>query len=169
RALWTVMQRTLLRDSVPTVPGADVDVLYRPAGSSGLGGDWHDVYFLPDGRAVIAVGDVAGHGIEAAGSMAQLRHALRAYVMSERSLGAAVTRLNELSRSLLPGEMTTLAIATVDPSTGVVDVVNAGHLPPVLSSVEGARLAQVATQPAIGILRGAVYESTALVAGPGGS
>lgn len=169
RSVATVMQRTLLLDSVPNIPGADVAVLYRPSGTSGLGGDWHDVYFLPDGRAVIAVGDVAGHGLEAAGSMAQLRHALRAYVMSESSLGAAVTRLSELSRSLLPGEMTTLAIATVDPVAGVVDMVNAGHLPPVLSTPSGSRLADLPGQPPIGIVGGVVYGSTPVVAGPGGS
>ncbi len=165
RAVAAVMQRTLLLDVVPPIPGADVGIVYRPAGSSGLGGDWHDVYFLPDGRAVIAVGDVAGHGLDAAASMAQLRNALRAYVVRESTLGEAVTRLNDLSRSLLPGEMTTLVIAILDPVARSIDVLNAGHLPPVIRTEAGVRLASWPPHPAIGVIAKAEYRSTTLALG----
>ena len=114
RSVAAMVQKALQLHTVPKVPGADVAVTYRPAEGGALGGDWFDVYFRPDGRAVLVLGDVAGHGMDVASTMAQIRHALRAYVVSEGELAAAISRLNELCASLLPTDMATLVAAAYD-------------------------------------------------------
>jgi chemotaxis family two-component system sensor kinase Cph1 len=168
RSVASLMQRALLLDGVPTVPGADVAVTYRPAQGEGLGGDWYDVYFGASGRVVIALGDVAGHGMDVAATMSQLRHALRAYTMSESDLSASMVRLNQLCCELLPRDMATLLVASLDVDAGIVEVVNAGHLPPVVGRAEGgARLAELHRNPALGISRRATFTSSRLDLRPG--
>jgi chemotaxis family two-component system sensor kinase Cph1 len=152
RSVALLMQRALLLDGVPPVPGLDVGVTYRPARGAGLGGDWFDVYFGRDDRVTLALGDVAGHGMEVAATMSQLRHALRAYTLTESSVALAMQRLNELCLELLPRDMATVVVADVHTRTGEVELVNAGHLPPVLSTADGApTLLESPRNPALGI------------------
>jgi hypothetical protein len=63
------------------VPGYDVGARYSPAPGGKVGGDWYDAFALPGGEVAVVVGDVAGHGLAAAGVMGQLRNALRAYLV----------------------------------------------------------------------------------------
>ena len=79
RRVAEVLQRTLLPTELPSIAGLEVATRYVPAEGTGLGGDWYDVFELPESRIAIAVGDVVGHGVAAAAVMAQLRTALRAY------------------------------------------------------------------------------------------
>jgi chemotaxis family two-component system sensor kinase Cph1 len=168
RSVASLMQRALLLDGVPAVPGADVAVTYRPAQGEGLGGDWYDVYFGPSGRVVIALGDVAGHGMDVAATMSQLRHALRAYTMSEADLSASMVRLNQLCCELLPRDMATLLVASLDVDAGTIEVINAGHLPPVVGrAAGGAGLAELHRNPALGISRRATFTSSRLDLGAG--
>ena len=163
RSVAALMQRALLLDGVPAVPGTDVAVTYRPAEGGGLGGDWYDVYFGASGRVVVALGDVAGHGMDVAATMAQLRHALRAYTMTEADLSGAMVRLNELCCELLPRDMATLIVASLDVDAGTIEVVNAGHLPPVIGRAGGgAELAQLHRNPALGISRRATFTASRL-------
>jgi serine phosphatase RsbU (regulator of sigma subunit) len=92
--------------------------------------------------------------------MAQVRHALRAYVMREADLADALGRLNELTRALLPGEMATAVVSVLDPGAGRLDVVNAGHLPPVLVGRDGAVLLDLPRQPALGLARSMTWTAT---------
>jgi serine phosphatase RsbU (regulator of sigma subunit) len=161
RSVASLMQQALLLDSVPVIPGVDIAALYRPAHGDSLGGDWYDVFFLPDGRAVVALGDVAGHGMAVASTMAQVRHTLRAYVLREETLAGAISRLNELCRDLLPGEMATLVVALLDPVARTLEIVNAGHLPPVIGGAPTTtRFADLARSPALGISTSSTYSST---------
>lgn len=163
RSVAALMQRALLLDGVPAVPGTDVAVTYRPAQGGGLGGDWFDVYFGAEGRVVIALGDVAGHGMEVAATMSQLRHALRAYTMTEAELSGAMVRLNELCCELLPRDMATLIVASLDVQARTIEVVNAGHLPPVIGrAAGGAELTELHRNPALGISRRATFTSSRL-------
>lgn len=167
RSVAAMMQKALLLHAVPHVPGADVAVTYRPSEGDALGGDWFDVYFRPDGRAVIALGDVAGHGMDVASTMAQIRHALRAYAMSEHRLAAAMARLNELCANLLPRDMATLVVAAYAPEEGTLEVVNAGHLPPVRFSAGTAELAALERNPALGISRDVEFAASEITLGHG--
>ena len=161
------LQRTLLLESLPDVPGAEVAARYRPDSEDALGGDWYDVFWLPGGRIAVAVGDVAGHGIGVAPAMAQLRHGLRAYLVKEGSPGEALVRLNELVGHLLPDDLASVVVVELDPATGRVRLANAGHLPPVLVASGVARLVEEARGPALGVIAAPRYADAELDLGAG--
>jgi two-component system, chemotaxis family, sensor kinase Cph1 len=159
------LQRSLLPD-IPALPGWAVSARYDPAAGGRIGGDWYDAFALQDGRFVLVLGDVAGHGITAAGSMAQLRNALRAYLVDGVSTVGAVERLNEFTTLLLPGAFATMALASLDPATGELDTVLAGHPVPLLIGADGARPAPLTPSPPIGV-PGVAYRSAQLTLAPG--
>ncbi len=132
------LQRSLLPEELPDIPGIALAARYVPS-TSGMevGGDWYDVVPLPDGRVGVAIGDVAGHGLRAAATMGQLRMALRAYALEESSPLRVVRRVRELVQRLLPSEMATLLYLTFDPEASSITFSNAGHLPPLLVPPEG--------------------------------
>ena len=158
------LQRSLLPE-VPDVPGWRLSARYEPAAGGRIGGDWYDAFRLPDGRYALVLGDVAGHGIGAAGTMAQLRNALRAYLIEGVSAVGAVERLNNFAVRLLPGAFATLVLSCLDPVTGETEIVLAGHPVPLLLDRHGARLAHLSPSPPIGV-PGAGYQSAQLTLGP---
>lgn len=123
------LQRIVLTERPRMPEGYSLEQRYEPSGTDVLGGDWYDVTALPDGRTVLMVGDVAGHGITVAAITAQVRHALRAYLINEGSASLALSKVNELISTLLPGELATAVAAELDPATGEVRLSRAGHLP----------------------------------------
>ena len=115
---------------------------------------------LPDDVVAVVVGDVAGHGIEAAGIMAQLRNALRAYLLETASPAEALSRLNTFTASLLPDAFATALVACVNTTTGTVSAASAGHLKPYLTDrVRPAMVVPVSTSPPLG-LTGADYSAS---------
>ena len=132
RALVEDLQRTMLPEALPDLAPSLLDAYYAPADVVRVGGDWYDVVPLDHRHMVLVIGDVAGHGLEAAAEMAQLRNGLRAYLIGEPSLGDALARLNRMVQILLPGALATLACARIDLDTGTVTFARAGHLPPLL-------------------------------------
>jgi integral membrane sensor domain MASE1/anti-sigma regulatory factor (Ser/Thr protein kinase) len=127
------LQRGLLPDRLPEVPGIGLAARYVPAGAEmAVGGDWYDVVELPSGRIGLAIGDVAGHGPRAASTMGQLRMALRAYALEEPSPAEVVRRLDRLVSRLLMSEIVTLVYLVLDLDSGMVQFANAGHPPPLV-------------------------------------
>ena len=136
------LQRSLLPPELPDVPGLDVAAVYHPLGRGvEIGGDFYDVWALPDGRFAFAVGDVSGNGPEAAAVTALVRHTLRALSMSETRPEALLHGLNDAMRRAKPVRAETFCTATV----GVVDVGDAvtlrvasgGHPHPLVRRDEG--------------------------------
>lgn len=160
------LQQTLLLESFPDITGVEGSAEYRPASNGPIGGDWYDVFYLPSGRSIVALGDVAGHGLEVAAVMAQLRHALRAYLVRAPSPDVALARLNHLTRTLLPAEMATAVLVELDPPGRSVRIANAGHLPPVLTGPAGSRLMDHRGM-ALGLSLGAQYASFDVQMDPG--
>ena len=132
------LQRNLLPEELPDIPGVALAARYVPA-TTGMqvGGDWYDVVPLPNGQVAVAIGDVAGHGLRAAATMGQLRMALRAYALEEGSPLRVVRRVRELVQRLVPSEMATLLYLVFDPDAGSITFSNAGHLPPLIVPVDG--------------------------------
>ncbi len=114
--LAATLQRTLLLEQLPEVPGVALAARYAPSARDVVGGDWYDLVLLPNGRVSVVLGDVAGHGLGAAAITAQLRHALRAYLLACDGPAAALTRLNALAAFLLPDELATVIVAELDPA-----------------------------------------------------
>ena len=89
------LQRSLLPQSLPAVPGLAMAARYLPGGAgTRVGGDWYDTIPLPGGRVALVIGDVAGRGVDAAAMMGQLRSALRAYILEGATPAEALERLN---------------------------------------------------------------------------
>ena len=132
------LQRSLLPQTLPDIPGVALAVRYVPATTDmEVGGDWYDVIPFPDGRVGLAIGDVAGHGLRAASTMGQLRLALRAYAVEEESPAGVVARLHDMVRTLAMEDMATLHYLVFDPDSGTITFANAGHLPPLLITGSG--------------------------------
>jgi len=131
------LQRSLLPDRLPEIPGVLLAARYLPATSDlEVGGDWYDVVQLPNGSLALAIGDVAGHGLRAASTMGQLRMALRAYALEEGSPSQVVGRFRRLVRVLVP-DIVTLIYLVFDPESGTLRFANAGHPPPLLVDGDG--------------------------------
>jgi GAF domain-containing protein/anti-sigma regulatory factor (Ser/Thr protein kinase) len=137
RRLAEALQRRLLPQRITGIPGVEIASRYMPAGDS-LGGDWYDAFALAPGKIVLAVGDVVGHGLGAAAAMAQLRTALRAYAIDGHAPGEVVDRVNRMMWYLGPLAMTTLAYLVIDPVAECVELVTAGHPPPLVIGPDGA-------------------------------
>jgi serine phosphatase RsbU (regulator of sigma subunit)/anti-sigma regulatory factor (Ser/Thr protein kinase) len=133
------LQRSLLPERLPSIPGVGVAARYLPAASEAeVGGDWYDVIPIPGGSVGLVMGDVAGKGLAAASMVGRLRSALRAYALEGHDPPTVVERLNRLVFTELEGsEMATLLYVLFDPADGSLRWVNAGHLPPLLVVGEG--------------------------------
>lgn len=152
------LRRIVLTERPPTPPGYAIAQRFQPSGDDALGGDWYDITALPDGRVVFMVGDVAGHGIAVAAITAQIRHALRAYLVDEGGAAAALRRLGSLIATLLPGELATVIAVELDADTGTVRVCRAGHLPVLHLGGDGARFVEGTRGPALGVHLGSTTD-----------
>jgi len=132
------LQRSLLPERLPEVPGVAVGARYR-AGGAGVevGGDWYDVIPLPDGRAALVLGDVMGKGLPAAIVMGQLRTAARAYALEGHGPGAVADRLDAVVQALEGDQMATMICLLVDPESLEICFTCAGHPPPMLVRPDG--------------------------------
>ena len=132
------LQRSLLPDRLPEIPGVTLAARYVPAtADTEVGGDWYDVVPLPDGHLGLAIGDVAGHGLRAASTMGQLRMALRAYAVEEESPAQVVSRAHQLVERMGLPDIATLVYLVFDPDSGAVRYTSAGHPPPLIVGMEG--------------------------------
>ncbi|MEU6311674.1 SpoIIE family protein phosphatase [Streptomyces sp. NPDC047014] len=139
------------------VPGIRIAVRYRPAEAESLvGGDWYDSVVLPNGKILLSVGDVAGHGIQAATGMVVLRNALRGLAVTGAGPAQLLAWLNQVAFHLTSHLTATAVCALFDPETRILQWARAGHLPPVLvRGVEAQSFALTA-----GLLLGALPDAT---------
>jgi PAS domain S-box-containing protein len=140
------LQRSLLPDQLPTLPGLILEARYRPvAKNMEIGGDWYDAFRLADQRLAVAVGDVMGKGLTAAAGMGRVRNALRALALTDPRPAAVLGGLDRLfSATEQEEQVTTVAYLVIDPETGDGVLGNAGHLPAlVLEAGRAPRFDQV--------------------------
>ncbi|URM88855.1 SpoIIE family protein phosphatase [Streptomyces sp. MRC013] len=143
RALASRLQDALLprQDGPLTVAGLRAEASYLPsqAGLS-VGGDWYSAVGLPDGGGLFAIGDVAGHGIDAVATMAQLRFTAKGMVVTGSPLPDALARLNALLLHAPEGRhpTATMVLARYRPQDRTMTWAQAGHLPPLLVRGGGA-------------------------------
>ena len=133
------LQRSLLPAAVPSFDRLDVAVRYVPAGvGTEVGGDWYDVIELSGNRVGLVVGDVMGHGVRQAAVMGQLRLGTRAYAVDEGPLDEVVRRVDVLLQNLGELHTATLVLAVIDLDAATLELVNAGHPPPIVIDPAGA-------------------------------
>jgi anti-sigma regulatory factor (Ser/Thr protein kinase) len=139
RHIAETLQRRLLPDRLPQIPGIELAARYLPGGPGAeVGGDWYDALFHGDGRVGLVMGDVVGRGIDAASLMGQLRTAFRAYAIEEPSPARVLRRLNGVFSQFGPDQMATLVLLLFDPESSSVCVCSAGHPPPLIVAPDGS-------------------------------
>ncbi|MBD0418917.1 serine/threonine-protein phosphatase [Streptomyces sp. TRM S81-3] len=136
------LQQAMLPRTIPSVPGCDVAVRYRAATIGGalgrdIGGDWYDLIPLPGGRVGAVIGDVQGHDTHAAAVMGQLRIVLRAYAAEGHTPATVMARASVFLDELDTDRFATCLYAEADLATGVVQVVRAGHIDPLVRHSDG--------------------------------
>ena len=127
RTVAATLQRAILPQELPAFSTLSFAGRYLPA-EEGLdvGGDWYDVFPVPSGKVALVIGDVAGHGLEAASMMAQLRNMLRAYAYTGASPANVLSRLDDMLFSTGSDQYTTCLHATFDPITRTMTSSNRG-------------------------------------------
>jgi serine phosphatase RsbU (regulator of sigma subunit) len=132
RQVAETLQRSLLPSTLPTLDGVQLAARYQPATAGiSVGGDWYDAVEA-GGRLYFSVGDVAGHGLEAATLMGRLRTAIDAYMADGISPEEDLAKLARLIDDPLAGKFAIVICGWVDPVSGEVALANAGHPEPVV-------------------------------------
>ncbi|WP_395571783.1 SpoIIE family protein phosphatase [Streptomyces sp. BK79] len=151
----TALHRRLQPGTVPELSAVETAHVYLPESA---GGEWFDVIPLSGTRVALVVGDVVGHGIEAAATMGQLRVALRTLVLQDLETDELLTHLDEVAAQLAQtsapttdGHVATCAVTVYDPVSRRCTMVRAGHPAPVLIDPDGSPLTvDVPEGPALG-------------------
>ncbi|WP_031487533.1 PP2C family protein-serine/threonine phosphatase [Streptomyces bicolor] len=151
REVVLTLQEVMLR-SPDLARHRNIAVRYLPAtGSLNVCGDWYDVVDLPPDRYSIAIGDVVGHGLQAAAVMGMLRSALSAAIRAVPGPAQALEVLGLYARAVDGALATTVAKVLIDPRSRLIIYSNAGHPPPVLVHPDGScELLDQATDPPLG-------------------
>ncbi|MFD6347570.1 SpoIIE family protein phosphatase, partial [Streptomyces roseolus] len=164
------LQHAIMPPAKPPLdaPGLDVAVRYRPAETESLvGGDWYDTVVLPSKKVLLCVGDVAGHGVEAATGMVVLRNALRGLAVTGAGPGQLLSWLNSVAHHLTAHVTATAVCGIYDPGSRTLRWARAGHLPPVLVRGEDADDLPLLRGMLLGALAEAEYEESELRLEPG--
>jgi serine phosphatase RsbU (regulator of sigma subunit) len=161
-------QRSLLPPAPPRIEGLDIAVRYLPA-EGDFGGDWYDIFTLPNGKTGFVMGDVEGHGLRAAVVMGRLRSALRAYALDHDDPAEVLHRLD---RKLchFEGDITaTVIYAVTEPPFESVRLSIAGHPAPLMARAGDpvGHEADITADVMLGVDPEATRESHDLVLDPG--
>ncbi|MFF7714451.1 SpoIIE family protein phosphatase [Streptomyces sp. NPDC087659] len=148
RTVATALQQGLMPGRPPELTAVDTAYAYLPEGA---GGDWYDVIPLSGARVALVVGDVSGHGIEAAATMGQLRTALRTLALQDLEPGELLDRLDETAAFLArtrspvghgdeasPDHLATCVCVVYDPVSRLCTAARAGHPPPMVLGPDGS-------------------------------
>jgi anti-sigma regulatory factor (Ser/Thr protein kinase) len=181
RELTDGLQRSMLPNLGPAVPGMTLAARYIPTGGGlQVGGDWYDLIPLPastspnqpsGGRYALVIGDVQGHDVTAAGLMGQLRIALRAYAAEGHRPDAVLSRASRFLHGITSGSdprFATCLYVEADPESGVLEIARAGHPDPVIRMPDATVVARpTAGGLPLGIDPDTDYPTTRIVLEPG--
>ena len=162
RSVADTLQRSILRDQLPAIPGLRFAARYL-AGSdeAEIGGDWYDVIPLRDGKVGLVIGDVVGRGIRAAARMAHLQGAARAYALEGLRPSLVLERTDAFAQRLERSGMATLLYALLDPEAATLRFASAGHPPPLLIGPDReAHFAEGRAGAPVGTVGFPVYEES---------
>lgn len=164
RSTAETLQRSLLREKLPDIPGLRLAARYLPGSDEArIGGDWYDAIALRDGRVALVMGDVVGRGIRAAARMAHLQSAVRAYALEGLRPSLILERMNAFAHELEGRGTATLLLAIVDADAETVRIASAGHPPPLMVGADGsASLAEGPHGSPLGAALFPAYDETVL-------
>jgi len=161
RSTARMLQRAILPELRDPFGSVRCTARYLPAESGiEVGGDWYDAFRVTDGALAIVIGDVAGHGLQAAATMGQLRNMLRAYAFEDASPATVLERLDTILAETGSEQFATCFYARYEPQTRVLSFANAGHPPPVVLTPQSpAALLAAPPSPLLGA-RGTTFATS---------
>jgi serine phosphatase RsbU (regulator of sigma subunit)/anti-sigma regulatory factor (Ser/Thr protein kinase) len=134
----STLQRALLPQGLPEIPGIEFEGVYEPGKSEAqVGGDWYDAVRLADGRVLISIGDVAGSGLQSAVIMAAMRQVIRGVAQVYADPATMIDAADRTLKSEHPDSLVTAFVAVFDPITRSLAYCSAGHPPPLLRLTDG--------------------------------
>jgi serine phosphatase RsbU (regulator of sigma subunit)/PAS domain-containing protein len=131
------LQAAALPRTLPSSDQLQLGAGYRAASEGEVGGDWYDALELQSGHIALVVGDTAGHGVQAAALMTQIRNSLRAFLFESLGPAESLAKLRNLIAIQEPDAFATIVCVDLDPDSGELVWASAGHPAPILLSGDG--------------------------------
>lgn len=157
RRIAAALQKMLLPPRLAQPYGVRIESAYLPRDDEArVGGDWYDAFELPDGLFAVSIGDVAGHGVQAAALMGSLRQSIRTAMLGGATIGAALSLANGIVRESDP-DLATAFIGVVDPFAMTISYASAGHPAPLIAEGERVLPLESGGGVALGILEQASF------------
>jgi serine phosphatase RsbU (regulator of sigma subunit) len=161
------LQEAFLQKTLPLTPGVGLHATYVPASAEAqVGGDWYDAFALPDNRILFSIGDVAGHGLDAAVVMNRARQAIVSAALHENDPAIVLWRANG-SLFVQDSRMVTAICGYLDPASRKIVYATAGHPAPVMARRDGTAEFMAQEGLPLGIVPDAQYVTFEAVADPG--
>jgi serine phosphatase RsbU (regulator of sigma subunit) len=161
------LQEAFLQKTLPLTPGVGLHATYVPASAEAqVGGDWYDAFALPDNRILFSIGDVAGHGLDAAVVMNRARQAIVSAALHENDPAIVLSRANG-SLLVQDSRMVTAICGYLDPASRKIVYATAGHPAPVMARRDGTAEFMSQEGLPLGIVSDAKYTTFEAVADPG--
>jgi serine phosphatase RsbU (regulator of sigma subunit) len=167
RSIAQTLQHALLPDRLPNTHALRVHALYVPAQVGGeVGGDWYDVVPVADGQLLLVIGDVSGHGVEAATTMALVRHATLAYVAQDHHPGVVLSKLSQFVRARTSDYFATVLCVLIDVEGHRLTIASAGHLAPLLLEGDKGEFVELQAEAPIGFPHRTPFQETTVTVPP---
>lgn len=155
RGISEMLQHALLPEALPRIDGLITCARYVPAAAGiEVGGDWYDLVAIDERRALLVIGDVSGHGLSAATTMAAMRHAALAYAAEDPAPDRLLERMCDLVNGTDHTYFATVLCALIDVDARAVTLASAGHPAPLLIFDGAARFAKIDVGVPIGVHSG---------------
>ena len=168
KAFTDTMRLSLMPRTRPQVEELEIGDHYEPSTRVEIGGDVYDFLELPDGRLAVVLGDVTGHGIDAAADMAMAKFVFRSLAREHPEPGEFLAAANEVVLDeITAGKFVTMLYLVVDPRTGELACATAGHPPPRIVAPGRAPELVAAAGLALGVEGGQAYETARVTLDPG--
>jgi PAS domain S-box-containing protein len=164
------LQRSLLPDRLPEIPGIEYGVAYRAgAEAAEVGGDFYDLFEIDDDRYAVVIGDVCGSGTRAAALTSLARHNLRSNAWRGDGPAKVLTHLNDAIRRTASATFCTLIYGELRPGSdgAVLTLANGGHPPPIVVPSKGDAWMMQPMGPLAGAIDVATFREEKLRIGPG--
>jgi serine phosphatase RsbU (regulator of sigma subunit) len=167
RSISQTLQHALLPDALPVFTGLRVNALYVPAASGvDIGGDWYDIVAVDDRRVLMVIGDVSGHGLRAATTMALVRHAALAYVAQDARPASVLAKLSEFVNSGAHDYFATVLCALIEVDAHRLTIASAGHMAPLLLDGERGEFVAFHVDAPVGVARNSHYREATVSVPP---
>ncbi|MDX3078644.1 SpoIIE family protein phosphatase [Streptomyces sp. MI02-7b] len=157
--LATAVQKTMLPTLPEHIAGLEVAARYRPSRDGlDIGGDWYDVFVMPDGAVALEIGDAQGHDVDAAVAMGQVRASIRTIAAHEPDPATVLTRTNELLVTTDAARFASCTMLHIDPHDGQVTGTSAGHVPVLCACKDGRHsIRELPGGPVLGVMPDTAY------------